>query len=307
MTKNNPGENQSVSRRYRVVHFLKPYAMIAPAIAFLLCFIFYPMANLFYLSFFDYRLGNLKKTFVGWDNYNVLFNVKNDLSVALVNTAVYTVSVVILLILFSLLFALWLQKDSRVNSFCQIALFTPYLLAMLSCAMIWSWVMDQNSYGLLNSVLGFFGIAPLRWLNSSSTAMMSVVIVSVWKSIGYYTLILLSSLKSIPPEIYEAAALDNASPFRTFRKITLPMLSPQLFFLLITISINSFKVFDTIKVMTDGGPGNATDVISYFIYREAFVNFRIGTASAAGTVLMLILIVMTIVYFAVLGKRVHYQ
>ena len=85
------------------------------------------------------------------------------------------------------------------------------------------------------------------------------------------------------------------------------MLSPQLFFLLITISINSFKVFDTIKVMTDGGPGNATDVISYFIYREAFVNFRIGTASAAGTVLMLILIVMTIVYFAVLGKRVHYQ
>lgn len=307
MARNKIKENGSTDHHYRMIHHLKPYAMVAPAMVFLLCFTFYPMANLFYLSFFDYRLGSTSKTFVGLENYNILFNIKNDLSVALLNTAVYTVSVVIFLIVFSLLFSLWLQKDSRVNSFCQIALFTPHLLAMLSCAMIWSWVMDQNSYGLLNSVLRIFGIAPLKWLNSSSSAMMSVVIVSVWKSIGYYTLILLSSLKSIPPEIFEAAALDNASPFRTFRKITLPMLSPQLFFLLITISINSFKVFDTIKIMTDGGPGNSTDVISYFIYREAFVNFRIGHASAAGTVLMLILIVMTIIYFAVLGKRVHYQ
>jgi len=181
------------------------------------------------------------------------------------------------------------------------------LIAMISCAMIWSWIMDQNSFGLLNVVLGFFKLPPLRWLNSSDTAMLSIVIVSVWKSIGYYALIILASLKGIPTEIYEAAALDNAPKIRTFFKITLPLLSPQLFFLLITITISSFKVFDTIRVMTGGGPGNSTDVISYYIYRYAFQHFKIGYASAAGTVLMIILMVMTAIYFKILSKRIHYQ
>ena len=205
------------------------------------------------------------------------------------------------------MFALWFQKDNRLNRFSQTAVFTPHLIAMLSCAMIWSWIMDQNSYGLLNAVLGIFNIPPLRWLNSSSTAMLSVVIVSVWKSIGYYALIILSALKSIPAEIYEAAELDNTPKLRTFFRITLPLLSPQLFFLLITITISSFKVFDTVRIMTGGGPGSSTDVISFYIYRYAFQHFRIGYASAAGTILMIILMILTAIYFMVLSKRVHYQ
>lgn len=286
---------------------LKPYFLVAPAMAFLLVFTFYPMVNLVYLSFFDYNLVNPNKKFVGWKNYRTLLFVKRDFIIALQNTAVYTVAVVFFLILLSLLFALWFQKDSRLNRFAQTAVFTPHLIAMLSVAMIWSWIMDQNSYGLLNAVLGIFNIPPLRWLNSSSTAMLSVVIVSVWKSIGYYALIILSALKAIPTEIYEAAELDNAPKVRVFFKITLPLLSPQLFFLLITITIGSFKVFDTIRIMTGGGPGSSTDVISFYIYRYAFQHFRIGYASAAGTILMIILMVMTAIYFAVLSKRVHYQ
>jgi sn-glycerol 3-phosphate transport system permease protein len=173
--------------------------------------------------------------------------------------------------------------------------------------MIWSWIMEQNSYGLLNAVLGLFKVPPLRWLNSSKTAMLSVVIVSVWKSIGYYALVILSALKAIPAEIFEAAELDNAPKWRVFFRLTLPLLSPQLFFLLIVITINSFKVFDTIRIMTGGGPGSATDVLAYYIYRYAFQHFRIGYASAAGTVLMVILMIFTALYFAVLGRRVHYQ
>lgn len=291
----------------RLKNGIKPYLMVAPATVFLVLFTLYPMLNLVYLSFFDYNLMNPVKKFVGLKNYNILFVIKNDFYVVLRNTAVYTVAVVFFLIVFAVLFALWFQKDTRLNRFAQTALFTPHLIATLSCAMIWSWLMDQNSYGLLNVVLSFFQLEPLKWLNSSDTAMISVVIVSVWKSLGYYILIVLAALKAISPEIYEAAALDNAPAHRTFFKITLPMISPQLFFLLITITINSFKVFDTIRVMTNGGPGNSTDVLAYYIYREAFTNMKIGLASAAGTVLMGILILMTVFYFQALQKKVHYQ
>ncbi len=286
---------------------LLPYVMVAPAMGFLLIFTFYPMVNLVYLSVFDYNLVNPIKKFVGLKNYHTLFFVRRDFMIALKNTAVYTAAVVVFLIFFALLFALWFQKDNRLNRFAQTAVFTPHLVAMLSCAMIWSWIMEQNSYGLLNAVLGLFKVPPLRWLNSSKTAMLSVVIVSVWKSIGYYALVILSALKAIPAEIFEAAELDNAPKWRVFFRLTLPLLSPQLFFLLIVITINSFKVFDTIRIMTGGGPGSATDVLAYYIYRYAFQHFRIGYASAAGTVLMVILMIFTALYFAVLGRRVHYQ
>jgi sn-glycerol 3-phosphate transport system permease protein len=177
------------------------------------------MVQLMYLSFFDYNLVNPVKQFVGIDNYTTLLFVKTDFLICLQNTVVYTAAVVVLLIALSLLFALWFQADNRLNRFAQAAAFTPHLIAMVSCAMIWSWIMDQNSYGILNVVLSFFKLPPLRWLNSSNTAMLSVVIVSVWKSIGYYALIILSALKAIPTEIYEAAALDNTPKVRTFLRL----------------------------------------------------------------------------------------
>ncbi len=285
---------------------LKAYLMVAPAMVFLLLFTFYPMVNLAFLSFFEYNIVNPVKSFVGLRNYRELFFIKTDFLVALRNTSMYTGSVVLSLIVMALLFALWLQKSTKVNRFVQTAIFTPHLVAMISCGLIWSWLMDSDR-GVFNAVLGFFGLPGLRWLNSSRTAMMSVVIVSTWKSAGYYCLILLSALKAIPGEIHEAAMLDNAGPVRKFFRITLPMLSPQLFFLLITITINSFQVFDTIRIMTDGGPGNSTDAISYYIYRYAFQHFKVGYASAAGTVLMAILMGLTVVYFKFLARKVHYQ
>jgi sn-glycerol 3-phosphate transport system permease protein len=286
---------------------LVPYLLVAPAMLFLVLFTFYPAVQLAYLSFFDYNLINPIKEFVGFDNFYTLFFIKTDFLVTLANTAVFTGASVVLQLFFAVLLALWFQSDNKFNHFAQTAIFTPHLIAMISCAMIWSWVMDENSFGLLNVVLGFFKLPPLRWLNSTSTAMLSVIIVAVWKGVGYHTLIVMSGLKSIPVEIFEAAALDNAPKWRTFFKITFPMLSPQLFFLLITMTIGSFKVFDVIRIMTNGGPGNATDVVSYYIYRYAFLSFKIGYASAAGTVLMVILTIMTAIYFKLLAKKVHYQ
>ena len=165
----------------------------------------------------------------------------------------------------------------------------------------------MDDEGLFNMVLGFFNIAPLRWLNDSTTSLLSIMIVAIWKGIGYYALILLSSVKSIPTELIEAADLDDAGKLRTFFKITLPMLSPQLFFLLITLTINSFKVFDSVRLMTGGGPGNSSDVLVYWIYRYSMEYNKYGLACAGGTVLLIILLILTVVYFRVVGKKVHYQ
>ena len=152
-----------------------------------------------------------------------------------------------------------------------------------------------------------FNLPGLRWLNSSATAMLSIVIISVWKGIGAKALLILGSLKAIPESINEAAALDNAKPLKKFFKITLPMISPQLFYLVITSVMASFKVFESVRVLTQGGPGNSTDVLVFYIYRYAFESMKLGYASAAGVVLSIILMIFSIFYFRMLSKRVHYQ
>ena len=293
-----------VHSSYRLWNTLRPYVMVAPCIAFLAVFTVYPVLNMIYLSFFDYNLISPKK-YVGLKNYIRLFTVNVDFWNALKNTLIYTGAIVVTLILFALLFALWFQDDSRLNSIAQRVMFLPHICAMLSIAMVFQWLMDTN--GLFNAVLHFFQLPGLKWLNSSATALMSIIIITVWKNIGYYALILLSSLKAIPAEINEAAALDDARPLQKFWKITLPLLSPQVFFLLVTITIGSFKVFESVRILTDGGPGSSTDVLVFYIYRYAMKNLKFGFASAAGTVLFVIVMVLTVVYVQLPGKLVLYQ
>lgn len=291
--------------RHRALKIARPYVMVAPAMLFLVVFTFFPVLYLVVLSFFKYNLIS-DMQYVGLDNYVRIFTLENTFWTAMVNTAIYTVSLIVFLIAFAMALSIWLQKSSFLNAIAQRLMFLPHLCATLTVAMVFQWLMNEE--GLFNALLQFFSLLGLKWLNSSSTSLMSIILISIWKSTGYYTLIMLSSLKSIPEEINEAAALDNAKPWRKFFKITLPMVSPQLFFLLITITIGSFKVFDTVRILTEGGPGNSTDTIVYWIYRKAFTGtLQVGMASAAGTLLMLILVVMTVLYFRSLNNKIHYQ
>lgn len=298
----------TASRKRTWRSYLASYAMVAPAMGFLLVFVIYPMFHIIQLSMYKGNATNPYKKFVGLDNFQDIFFVKKDFLEALKNTAVYTVFIVVILIFLSLLFAVWMFQDRKINKIAQTAFFTPHLVASVSCAFIWSWLFNSDPYGLFNTVLKVFGAAPVNWLGDTRTAMACIIVMNTWKGIGYYALIILAALKSIPPEIYEAARLDNASRTKTFWKITLPMLSPQLFFLLITITIGSFKVFDSVRLMTGGGPGTSTQVISLYIYNYAFQrNNSLGVGSAAGVVLMVILIFVTMLDFQGLEKRVHYQ
>ena len=298
--------NTTLQRRTHLADYF-PYVLVIPAIAFLIIFVVYPMLNVIYLSLFNGTVMEPTKRWMSLNNYKTIFVIKRDFLTVLKNTAVYTGAMVIGLIALALIFAVWLQKDRKINDVAQTVFFTPHLVASISCAFIFQWIMNGQSYGLLNSVLKLLGLRNVDWLNNPDTAMGCIIFMNLWKSIGYYTLIIMSALKSIPTEIYEAAELDSASTLRTFFKITLPMLSPQIFFLLITITTGSFKVFDSVNVMTEGGPGDATEVLARYIYKYAFTLNKLGVASAAGVVLMLILILITLIDFKGLEKKVHYQ
>jgi len=284
---------------------IRPYLFILPAMIFLVVFTIYPLGNLVYLSFTDWNLVNPVKNWKGISNYKYLFG-RKDFNIALTNTFYYTFWNVLLLLGLAVIIAVWLKKDTKINGFLRTAMFTPHVIALLSISMVWAWLMNENE-GLLNMILSAVGLPTSRWLQSSDTAMNSILVVSVWKGLGYYVMIVFAALQGIPAEIYEAADLDNASAVSRFFKITLPMISPQLFMLLITMTIGSFKVFETIRIMTGGGPGTSTQVLVFYIYQQAFTYLKVGLACAAGTILLVIVGVMTIVYFAVLARRVHYQ
>ena len=281
-----------------------PYMMIAPAMIISAVFMIYPIIYMVYLSFFKWNMiGDMK--YIGLENYISLLT-DSDFIKVLLNTCQFTVGTVAGFIVFGLLLALYLNKNTKINRLLQSVVFTPYVVSLVSIAFIWMWIMDDD-LGLLNYVLNFFGIDSVRWLSDPKIAMWSLVLVNIWKGTGYYALIFLSALQSIPSYLYEAAELDKAGRITTFFKITLPMLSPTMFFLVLTGTIASFKVFETINIMTMGGPGNATNTLVYYIYEYGFSYYKIGYASAVGVVLMVIVGLLTLVYFGVLQKKVHYQ
>ncbi|MBB6671587.1 sugar ABC transporter permease [Cohnella nanjingensis] len=278
--------------------------MIAPAMAGICLFVMYPVVYLIYLSFYKYNLMNKAKSkFIGLDNYHHIFT-RGDFYKALGNTAAYTVGVVVLTMAISLLIAVWIGKKGRLNAALQAGIFTPHIISIVSVSLVWLWLMDP-SLGFLNYVLKALGLPASQWLQSSRTALLSVILVSVWQGVGYYALIMVAAIRSIPTPLFEAAALDNAGKTRIFFRITLPLISPQLFFVLIIMTIGSFKVFDTVKIMTGGGPNDATNTLVYYIY--SFRTTNIGYASATGVVLMAIIALLTLLYFRLLSKKVYYQ
>jgi sn-glycerol 3-phosphate transport system permease protein len=291
----------------KIKELIKPYFMIAPAMIGIGFFTIYPVIKLILLSFYETNMLNPAKTvFVGLENYVNEF-AREAFSRSIINTIVYSFFTIIFIMGISLVLAVWLgRRRSFSNSAVQVCIFTPHIVSMVSVALIWSQLMDQR-FGLLNQFLALLGLPKSTWLTSSRTALMSVVLVATWKAIGYYTLIFIAALQGIPQEIYEAADLDKSGKIRTFFRITLPMISPQIFFVLIILTIGSFKVFETIRVMTDGGPSYATTSIAYLIYSEVFQFSRFGYGAAVGVVLLGIISLLNVFYFISLSKRVHYQ
>ena len=245
------------------------------------------------------------KKFVGLENFITLLG-DAQFYRTLANTVIYVVCTVGFGVSLGLSAALYLSKKTRINSFLQSVAFTPYIVSLASIAMLWMWLMNKD-FGLLNAVLAFVGAPPVDWLGNPRIALASLILIAVWKSVGYNALILVSALQTIPPYLYEAAKLDRAGAWSVFRKITFPMISPTVFFLTLVDAIASFKVFETIQIITEGGPQNATNTLVFSLYEYGFRFYKVGYAAAIGVVLLAIILIFTALYFKVLSKRVHYQ
>ena len=254
---------------------VKPYLLIAPALVLLCVFCIYPIFNMIGLSLYEWDMISPFKKFVGLQNFVKLAADKQFLK-------------------------------TRLNGLLQSVAFSPYIVSLASIALLWMWLMN-NDFGFLNALLAVFGIPAIDWLGSPKFALMSLIIINVWKSVGYNALILVSALQGIPPHLYEAARLDRANTWRTFSRITFPMISPTVFFLALVDVIAAFKVFETIQIITQGGPQNSTNTLVFSLYEYGFQFYKVGYAAAIGVVLFFIVLLFTILYFAVLSKRVHYQ
>ncbi|MBQ5327225.1 MAG: sugar ABC transporter permease [Oscillospiraceae bacterium] len=286
---------------------LMGYLMAMPAIVLLIAFTVYPLCYLRYRSFYGGSVISKNPKFVGFENYKALVE-STDFHQVLMNTAIYTVITVGLTMVLAIVIAVWLngKRNSKLNGITQTFIFTPHIISMVSVSTLFLWLMDSQN-GLINVVLVALGFEPYTFLASPETALLSVSLVSVWKGLGYYVLLIMAALQNIPTSVYEAAEMDDTPALRTFFKITLPMISPTILFTSVVAVIASFKVFDSISIMTGGGPVNSTNTLVYYIYDFAYSYGKPGQACAAGMVLLLFVCVVTYIQFLVGKKRVHYQ
>lgn len=260
-----------------------------------------PVLTLFYIAFTDWNaFGNAN--WVGPANFVRLLN-DNSFRIALTNTIAYSAMYIPLTLVVSLGLAMLLNTKLRGIAFFRTAAFFPYITSIVAIAMVWN-ILFSPEYGPINQILRFIGIAdPPGWLTSPAWALPAVALISMWRDAGYYMILFLAGLQTIPRELYEAARMDGANGWQRFWNVTLPGLRPTTFFVTVMMVIGSFKILDLILVLTRGGPGQATLVISQFIFREGFERNSFGYASAAAIVLFLLCISITIVQFMVNKRR----
>lgn len=264
------------------------FLFLLPCVAGCLIFIIIPVFCSFGLSFFDWDLLSTPK-FVGLDNYFELFKEPEFFRV-LNNTVIYAVFTTLFAVLIPLFLADILNKKFKFSDLFKTIYFIPFITPMLVVALVWAWIFDPN-IGLMNYILR----TNIQWLYNPDTAMFAVILVSVVKLIGYNTVMLIGGYAGINSSLPEAAKIDGANAFQTFFKVTLPLLSPVIFFVLIITTISSFQVFDLIYLMTQGGPDGATDVLVYWLYKNSFEYFEIGRASATAYVLFVIIAILSLI------------
>lgn len=276
------------------------WIFILPAIIGTFIFIIIPVICSFLLSFTKWDLLNPVQ-FVGFKNYSELFHQALFWKI-LLNTIVFALSTSVFGVIIPLILAYVLNNKIRGSEFYKSAYFLPFITPMVVIGIIWSWIFDPN-IGLLNQVLNIH----INWLYDTKFAMPALIMVSVWKLIGYNMIIFLSSLSAISQSLFESAKIDGANSFQIFKNITIPMLSPTIFFVVIITAISSFQVFDLIYLMTQGGPFDSTNVLVYSIYKEAFEYFNVGRASAIAYVLFVIILVLTLIQWNLRKKLVYLE
>lgn len=281
------------------------WLFILPSILGYLFFSFIPMIAAIVLSFSSWDIIGGSPEFIGLGNYIQIFKTEEFFRV-IKNTIEYIVLYIPLIMVSSMTLAILFNIKARGVGFFRVLLFIPVLTSWVAGAMIWRTALSTQ-YGLINNFLLNFGIHGPGWLTDPKWSMFSIVLVSVWKDMGFFSLILFGGLKNIDSSMYEAARIDGANRWMIFWKITFPLVSPTIFFVLITTLINSFQLFPQIMVMTDGGPLGSTQVMVERIYKYGFRYYEMGYASALAVILFVIIITVTLIQLKLQKKWVHYE
>jgi multiple sugar transport system permease protein len=296
------------ARRYDRTQTRAAYAFLSPWIVGLFVFILGPMVWSLYLSFTSYNLVDSPKA-VGFRNYQRMFD-DPRVHAALANTFVYAVMFVPLAIAFSLILAMLLNRLTSGGGFFRTVYYLPVMTPAVAVAVLFSLLLNGN-YGLVNKALALIGIQGPQWLTDSAWIKPSIVLMSLW-GVGGAVVIFLAALKNVPPVLYEAAAIDGASSWQRFRRITVPMISPAIFFQAIVLTIGAMQMFDKVFVLY-GNPGqttyagNASLFYSLYLFQQAFQNLRMGYASAMAWLLFLIIMVITVIQVKVGNRFVYYE
>ncbi|MDR0266882.1 ABC transporter permease subunit [Paenibacillus sp.] len=281
------------------------YTFLAPSILLFIMFLFYPMLKSVYLSMTITDPRGQVAEFVWFENFVTLLKSHQFYS---------NLGVTMLFILYtvptSLVWALFLaaitHNKLRGMKVFQFIFSLPIVISVGTGSIIW-FLLFHPTAGMLNYFLSWIHISPIPWLTDPAWALISISLMTIWMNMGFLYIVLSSGLQGVPEELYESAKMDGSGPFRTFIRIVLPLLSPTIFFALIVSVIGAFQTFGQIHILTKGGPINSTNVIVYSIYQDAFVNFRFGIGSAQALILFLIILLLTVLQFTVLEKKVHYQ
>ena len=277
---------------------------VLPALIPLFIFWIYPILRSVWLSFTDWDFMTPDYNFIWFKNYTSLLK-DSRFYEALWNTLVFTAGTLFPTIIGGLGLALLLRRNFKGSGVFKFVLFSPWITPTVAISIVWTWIFREDG-GLANQVLGLFGLPALKWISSSDTAMLSVIIVTVWKSLGYAMIFYLSALEKVPEELYEASAMDGAKPWRQFLDMTLPGISPTTFFLMIITMVNSLQAYDQIQILTQGGPSGSTRTLLYMYYQLGFQEFKMGQATATAVIMIIITVILSLAQFTASKKWVHY-
>ncbi|PHS35038.1 MAG: ABC transporter permease [Alkaliphilus sp.] len=294
-------------RKPTIKSTFKAFLYLLPALTIISTFSFYPVVRSLLMSFHtDYNFFTGEVYSYGIDNFIYIFN-DPDFWLAMRNTFLFVVGVVPAAIVISLGISVLLNSKIKFRGLFRTIYFIPFVTSVVAISIVWSWIY-HSEYGILNYFLGWFGIDPIAWLIDPAWSMPAIIIMSIWRSLGYNIIIFLAGLQNIDKKYYLAAQIDGASKWQQFRNITLPLLSPSIFFISIVSLIGGFKVFDEVFALFDGRPGPVSSALTivYYIYEKFYMEWEFGIASAAAYALFVITLAFTLIQMYIGKKKVHY-
>ncbi|WP_258599781.1 carbohydrate ABC transporter permease [Mesorhizobium sp. AR10] len=298
--------SQKALRRHRITEMLAAWSLAGPALLLLIVLFILPIFAVLAIALTDWQFGATSLSFVGFANFREVF-ADPGFRVSLKNTIVYVLITVPGTVILGLVIALLIESGNSLRAFYRAIHFLPFMATLTAMAISWEALLHPT-IGLLNQTLASLGLPTANWLRDEETVLPVLAVIGIWQNLGFAMVLFLAGLKAIPQDLYDAADIDGVDLWLDrLRTVTLPMLGPVMMFVVIVVALRAFEAFDTVQILTQGGPGHASEVLLYTLYRESFEYLRTGYGASVTIVFLLIVVALTLIQARAIDKRVHYQ